>query len=209
VAKTKASTTRTAADEKHVKITRRATAHKGAAGKDATNTHAPKKATVATHKKTTTEKSARTTCVSKHPKLDDVVLVDRRVAADRRNGDDRRKEQKPVVVERRKLERRAKVCRRRQIDPTTCERDYTSEELDFMSALDEYKRTSGRMFPTCSEILEVIRGLGYQKVVSENGPSPAAASQAGTPRGRLNETFPSPPLGELPAGSPLAGGIQQ
>ena len=30
-----------------------------------------------------------------------------------------------------------------------------------MNALDQYKRTSGRMFPTCSEVLEVIRGLGY------------------------------------------------
>jgi hypothetical protein len=30
-----------------------------------------------------------------------------------------------------------------------------------MQAIDRYKRSSGRMFPTCSEILEVIRGLGY------------------------------------------------
>ena len=27
--------------------------------------------------------------------------------------------------------------------------------------MDEYKRTSGRMFPTCSKVLEVIRNLGY------------------------------------------------
>ena len=32
-----------------------------------------------------------------------------------------------------------------------------------MSALDEYKRRNGRMFPTCSEVLEVIRDLGYEK----------------------------------------------
>ena len=55
----------------------------------------------------------------------------------------------------------AKVNRRRKIDPTTCERDYSSEEREFMKALDEYKRNQGRMFPTCSEILEVIRDLGY------------------------------------------------
>lgn len=61
------------------------------------------------------------------------------------------------------LPHRAKVSRRRQIDPTTCERDYTGEEIEFMRALDHYKRTSGRMFPTCSEILEVIRRLGYEK----------------------------------------------
>jgi hypothetical protein len=59
---------------------------------------------------------------------------------------------------------RRKVPRRRQIDPTTCERDYTSDEIEFMHALDAYKRSSGRMFPTCSEILEVVRNLGYARV---------------------------------------------
>lgn len=58
---------------------------------------------------------------------------------------------------------RRKVQRRRQIDPTTCERDYSDEEIEFMHALDAYKRSSGRMFPTCSEILEVVRALGYIK----------------------------------------------
>lgn len=53
--------------------------------------------------------------------------------------------------------------RRRLIDPTTCERDYAADEIEFMQALDRYKRTSGRMFPTCSEILEVVRSLGYAK----------------------------------------------
>jgi hypothetical protein len=71
------------------------------------------------------------------------------------------------VVNRRKLERREKVNRRRQIDPTTCEREYTDDEIQFMHALDRYKRASGRMFPTCSEVLEVIRSLGYQKVAVE------------------------------------------
>jgi len=56
---------------------------------------------------------------------------------------------------------RRKVQRRRQIDPTTCERDYNLKEIEFMQALDEYKRDNGRMFPTCSEILEVIMKLGY------------------------------------------------
>jgi len=62
------------------------------------------------------------------------------------------------------LERRQKVNRRRQIDPTTCERDYTDQEVEFMNALDDYKRKSGRMFPTCSEVLEVIHSLGYVKL---------------------------------------------
>ena len=54
--------------------------------------------------------------------------------------------------------------RRRKIDPTTCERDYLPEEVEFMQALDAYKRSSGRMFPTCSEVLEVVRSLGYVRV---------------------------------------------
>jgi len=58
--------------------------------------------------------------------------------------------------------------RRRQIDPTTCEREYTSDEIEFMQALDAYKRKSGRMFPTCSEILEVLRNLGYRRCVPEH-----------------------------------------
>ena len=90
------------------------------------------------------------------------ITVDRRGAKDRRKGTDRRKKDEPVAVERRQAPRR-KVARRRQIDPTTCERDYTNDEVEFMNALDAYKRRSGRMFPTCSEILEVIRDLGYRK----------------------------------------------
>ena len=84
------------------------------------------------------------------------------VTIDRRRSH-RRVKSEPVAAECRKLERREKVTRRRQIDPTTCERDYSDDEVEFMSALDNYKRASGRMFPTCSEILEVIRNLGYSK----------------------------------------------
>ena len=40
---------------------------------------------------------------------------------------------------------------------------YSTAELEFMQAMQEYKQSSGRMFPTWSEVLEVIRDLGYQK----------------------------------------------
>ncbi len=76
-------------------------------------------------------------------------------------------------------ERRPKVQRRRQIDPTTCERDYSQEEIEFMNALDEYKRNSGRMFPTCSEILEVFRGLGYTKQSHEESVEISANPESG------------------------------
>lgn len=57
--------------------------------------------------------------------------------------------------------------RRRGVDPTTCEREYNVAELEFLKAIEEYKRSSGRMFPTWSEVLEVIRGLGYTKSASQ------------------------------------------
>jgi hypothetical protein len=53
--------------------------------------------------------------------------------------------------------------RRRFVDPTTCERQYSPSELEFMQAMQDYKQRSGRMFPTWSEVLEVLRGLGYEK----------------------------------------------
>ena len=90
------------------------------------------------------------------------ITIDRRRAKDRRAKTERRIKAETKTTERRTAPRR-KVPRRRQIDPTTCERDYTPDEINFMRAMDDYKRTSGRMFPTCSEILEVVEKLGYKK----------------------------------------------
>ena len=126
-----------------------------AKAKKATSTNKPTKS-----RKTSGGKVASATKKAKSPKE---VHVERRASRDRREDTDRRKTNEPVAAERRTIQRRVKVNRRRQIDPTTCERDYSSEEVEFMNALDDYKRTSGRMFPTCSEVLEVIRKLGYQK----------------------------------------------
>jgi hypothetical protein len=93
----------------------------------------------------------------------DFVVTDRR-GGDRRGGD-RRKRTIPVAVERRSgQDRRQMGERRRQVDPTTCERDYSDEEIIFMKAMDAYKRANRRPFPTWSEVLEVLRALGYRKV---------------------------------------------
>jgi hypothetical protein len=110
----------------------------------------PKKKTA---KKPPTKKAAATS-----KKACKEVSIDRRRKTDRRD-----EEEAPEELQ---LERRVKVQRRRQIDPTTCERDYTDNEVEFMGALDDYKRASGRMFPTCSEVLEVIRNLGYIKLTA-------------------------------------------
>lgn len=55
-----------------------------------------------------------------------------------------------------------RTARRRRIDPATCERDYREDEVEFMRAVERYKQRTGRMFPTCSELLEVVRSLGYR-----------------------------------------------
>ena len=86
-------------------------------------------------------------------------------AANGRRPADRRKRTIPVVADRRGSKKRADLPeRRRQVDPTTCERDYTDEEIIFMRSMDQYKRDNRRPFPTWSEVLEVLRALGYRKV---------------------------------------------
>ena len=82
---------------------------------------------------------------------------------ERRNVIERRKSQIPVAIDRRKGERRLGE-RRRQVDPTTCERDYTDEEIGFMKAMEDYKASFARPFPTWSEVLEVLKSIGYRKV---------------------------------------------
>jgi hypothetical protein len=42
--------------------------------------------------------------------------------------------------------------------------DSNDEEIAFMKAMDQYKRANRRPFPTWSEVLEVLRSLGYRKV---------------------------------------------
>ena len=107
--------------------------------------------------------------------LVDEVQMERRTGLARRSDDDRRQDDVPVEVERRTDDRR-KSQRRRHIDPTTCERDYSMDEIEFMRALDTYKQSSGRMFPTCSEVLEVLRGLGYVRLTEDGRPIPAEIS---------------------------------
>ena len=126
-------------------------------------------------KKKASRTSARKTADAKSdPKTKEVQVCRRR--KDRRDEDTPEVESAPVESapgesaresSADQPERRKKVNRRRQIDPTTCERDYTGDEIEFMQAMDAYKRSSGRMFPTCSEILEVVRNLGYVRQDTE------------------------------------------
>ncbi|MCA9060467.1 MAG: hypothetical protein KDA85_18280 [Planctomycetaceae bacterium] len=100
----------------------------------------------------------------------DLVVTDRRRSGRRRLTEANRlaseadAEEVRLRNERREIIDRRRQDRRRQIDPTTCERDYSEAEVEFMRAMDDYKRRSGRPFPTWSEVLEVMFSLGYRKV---------------------------------------------
>ncbi len=98
------------------------------------------------------------------------IASDSIVTLDRRSGDRRGKANQAsaeAAATAASQSAPAKKNRRRHIDPTTCERDYRQDELDFMRAMDDYKRSAGRMFPTCSEVLEVVRSLGYVRLTAE------------------------------------------
>jgi hypothetical protein len=80
---------------------------------------------------------------------------------ERRSGDDRRN----VVDRRLGLDRRRGPGRRRSEDRKSAEEgQMTDEQFDFLMAIDEYKRKNGKHFPTWTEVLEVIKALGYRKV---------------------------------------------
>lgn len=44
--------------------------------------------------------------------------------------------------------------------------DYTADELEFLKALDQYKRLHHRPHPTWAEVLAVAKSLGYRKVAA-------------------------------------------
>jgi hypothetical protein len=55
-----------------------------------------------------------------------------------------------------------------------------ADEQEFQDAMERYRSTSGRSFPTWSEVLEVLHALGYAKRIwkpvgpwAEIGPPPA------------------------------------
>src|SRR4051812_40950128 len=81
--------------------------------------------------------------------------------------------------------------RRRFVDPTTCEREYSSSELEFMQAMHEYKNSSGRMFPTWSEVLEVLKALGYEKPTRTPGSGAHAPVSKGVAAAKSKSAKPA------------------
>lgn len=81
---------------------------------------------------------------------------------ERRAGKDRRQN---VVDRRLGLDRRRGPGRRRTDDRKAAEEGQMSDEqFEFLMAIDEYKKKNARPFPTWTEVLELIKALGYRKV---------------------------------------------
>jgi hypothetical protein len=121
----------------------------------------------------------------------------RKSVVDRRSGIDRRQltmEQSGYTgperrsgIERRKetgLERRRGPGRRRSDDRRAAEEgEMTAEQFEFCMAIEAYKKINKRMYPTWTEVLEVVRQLGYRKVLArdiklENVPEPTLTNVA-------------------------------
>jgi hypothetical protein len=81
---------------------------------------------------------------------------------ERRSGSDRRAS---VVDRRLGLDRQRGPGRRRSDERKSAEEGQMSDEqFEFLMAIDEYKKKNARPFPTWTEVLEVIKALGYRKV---------------------------------------------
>jgi hypothetical protein len=88
-------------------------------------------------------------------------------------------ERRASVIDRRTgLERRRGAGIRRSDDRRWAEEgEMSAEQFEFIMAIETYKKVNKRMFPTWTEVLDVIRKLGYRKVGTreitlENVPEP-------------------------------------
>ncbi len=78
-------------------------------------------------------------------------VVDRRLGLDRRRGPGRR------LTDERKAAEQGQM---------------SDEQLKFLFAIEEYKKKNTRPFPTWTEVLEVIKAMGYRKVAEPQSLKP-------------------------------------
>jgi hypothetical protein len=52
----------------------------------------------------------------------------------------------------------------RRRHPATAEIDYTRDQCDFLMAVDARKRRPGRIFPTGTELLEIVVSIGFRRI---------------------------------------------
>ncbi len=91
--------------------------------------------------------------------------------AEPHSGPERRqgaREQRGVVERRSGMDRRRGPGRRRgEVRRAAEEGEISGELLEFIMAIDEYKRVNDRPFPSWSEVFEIVQYLGYRKVAPQ------------------------------------------
>jgi hypothetical protein len=120
---------------------------------------------------------AREVHMAKHIEAEEIVdrgPERRQSVVDRRSGLDRRKVAEDQAAEASggradqgtNLERRRGPGRRRTDFMRSAEEgEMTQEQFLFVMAIDVFKRVNGKSFPSWTDVLEVIRKLGYRKTM--------------------------------------------
>ena len=81
------------------------------------------------------------------------------------NTNDFSERRKSVVDRRLGLNRRRGPGHRRTPERKAAEEgEMTDEQFEFLMAIDKYKRENNKPFPTWTEVLEVIKAIGYRRV---------------------------------------------
>ena len=95
-------------------------------------------------------------------------MSDAHMGSERRN--QQRHNRRNVVDRRSGMDRRRGPGRRRgEVRRAAEEGEITGELLEFVMAIDEYRRINERPFPTWSEVFEIVQYLGYRKVAARAG----------------------------------------
>ena len=118
---------------------------------------------------------------------------------DRRSGLDRRKVKERLGdsdTDHASLDRRRGPGRRRTDFAKAAEEgEMTNEQFLFLVCIDEFKRANSKAFPSWTDVLEVIRLLGYRKTAASEIPLPKGTSdwqeKPDTPSGVRDITNPS------------------
>ncbi len=93
----------------------------------------------------------------------DTLFYDRRSGLERRDRPTITPPEPMAEIVAKKPERRARKERRRRVDPTTFEKQYSDDEIEFMNAIQYFKTQTGRSFPSYGDVLRIAASLGYRK----------------------------------------------
>ncbi|WZO99053.1 hypothetical protein EP7_000645 [Isosphaeraceae bacterium EP7] len=130
------------------------------------------------------------------PKFDFDAYPPDSVFHERRDGSAKLLDGLPISELRPKPPRHERKERRRRIDPTTFEKQYTNDELEFMTAMQRFKVQSGKAFPTYGEVLRVVYALGYRRIDSHGDPNDSLSA--------VGDPGPDDEIGKVSVTNPLS-----